>query len=138
MVKLLDNSLDSAYTIIYDEALSCGILIWETYVSSEEFMIISERFLQFVREKRCTSIINDSTRASHISTEAEQKWMIEDYIPRLIATGIRYSAIVLPANKLIKLQIEDVVDTADHATIRTQYFSNIGEAKEWLASFNNQ
>ena len=135
MVQFLDSHIDSLYSIEFDATCQCAILTWMHYVTSEEFIQISERFLDFIQKRKVKKIINDARLASHITLEPEQQWLIENYIPRLISLGLKASAIIPPANRLIKLQVEDVVDVAAPSTIPTQYFSNAEDAKEWIAGF---
>lgn len=137
MVQFLNDSVESLYRIEHDAACSCSTLTWLQYVTSEEFIEISERFLAYLQKHNIKKIINDSRQASHILLDSDQQWLVESYIPRLMAIGLRASAIIMPANRLIKLQVEDVVDEVEGATelIPTQYFTNLEDAKDWIAGF---
>jgi hypothetical protein len=133
MLDLINNSLEGLFSIELES--ECAILTWRQYVTSEEFIEISEKFLEFIQKHQVRKIINDARLASHITDEADQQWLIENYIPRLMAYGLKASAIVLPTNRLIKLQVEDVVDEVGPVNIPTQYFSNVDDAKKWIECF---
>lgn len=128
-----NGMVDSLYSIEYDDETACGILIWNGYVSSQEFRYINENFLEFAREHKITKMIRD-TRNFTILSPADRKWFAEYMIPQFHAIGIRFSAIIIPNNQISKLLVEELVKHANVHKIQVKYFSTLEEAKSWLCN----
>ncbi len=128
-----NDMVDSLYSIEYDAEIKCGILVWNGYVTSQEFRYINENFLEFAREHTITKMIRD-TRNFTILSPADRKWFTECIIPQFHAVGIRFSAIIIPNNQISRLLVEELARHANSHEIEVQYFPSVEEAKAWLAA----
>ncbi|MES2765179.1 MAG: hypothetical protein V4642_04885 [Bacteroidota bacterium] len=125
--------MDSLYSIEYDPEINSGILTWNGYVTSQEFRFINTKFLDFAREHKLTKMLRD-TRNFVILSPADRTWFIEYMIPQFQDAGIRYSAIVIPNNRISRMMVEELTNHAEPYNINVQCFQTPKEARGWLAT----
>ncbi len=129
----MSDVFKNPYNLYYDSELECGVIIYQGHVISTEFRQAHEGILKLIQEYDVKKMLSDN-RKMGIINPADQQWIQDEFLPRLRQTGLRYSAILVPRNRLAMLTVEDIVDSVHPKKSMIQYFADIPEAKEWLES----
>jgi len=60
-----------------------------------------------------------------------QTWVETEIFPRLIASGMKKFAVILPADILKQMALEQTMEEEKSGAFQSQYFSNMEDAKKW-------
>jgi hypothetical protein len=120
--------------IYYYNDLSIVHVDWNDKMAKPEgFRQACEFALRMMAEKNIYKMIADNSKVPVVMRE-NQAWLTEDWFPRAINVGFRYSAVVVPDNKLVEYTIKKIEHNIDNNLFTVQYFASVEEAKAWLAS----
>jgi hypothetical protein len=108
---------------------------WKAWANSPEYRAAHETVLQALREHRCAKNLIDATHARVVS-DADQKWLIEEWIPRAIAAGRRWTAVVMPKSALGRTISENIDKRPRPSGTNVQYFQTVEDAAAWLSTVN--
>jgi hypothetical protein len=108
---------------------------WKAWANSPEYRAAHETVLRALRENRCAKNLIDAMHARVVS-DADQLWLIEDWIPRAIAAGRRWTAVVMPKSALGRTISENIDKGPRRAGTNVQYFQTVEEAAAWLLKVN--
>jgi hypothetical protein len=100
---------------------------------SEGFIEACEYSLNLMIEKNIYKMIADNLKVSVVTRE-NQSWLAENWFPRAIASGFRFSAVVVPDDEFIKYTVKKIESRINNNLFTAQYFNSVDDAKVWLAS----
>ncbi|MFE5321893.1 hypothetical protein ACFQ88_24690 [Paenibacillus sp. NPDC056579] len=101
---------------------------WHGFAKGEEFREPLDKMIELAVIKKAKKALFDS---SHILVVAEDtKWLAEEWLPRLINAGIRYTATV---NPMQSSAAEADYDRADTAPLLHHEFAGMYPAVDWLS-----
>lgn len=72
---------------------------WKAWANSSEYRAAHETVLVALRENRASRNLIDARDARVVSDE-DQRWLIENWIPRAVAAGRCWTAVVVPKRAL--------------------------------------
>ena len=64
---------------------------------------------------------------------SDLRWLIEVWLPRALAAGLRVAAIVMPRSGAAMKNIDDMAKVAEGEVV-VRYFSSVENARRWLAA----
>jgi hypothetical protein len=124
---------DEPYVSIrWDSAGGWVIAEWKSWANSIEFRAACEQALLAVKDNHASRWLMDG-RELRVIVEADQRWLAEDWGPRLVRAGVRHSALVLPRSGLASLTVENVGEAHHLDAEQRQAFATLEEAKKWLS-----
>ena len=106
---------------------------WKSWANSAEYRAAHEVILGAIRDHRAPRLLIDARNARVIS-EADQEWLNTNWIPRAVAAGRRWTAIVMPTSALMKTIVESIDKRPARSTVAVRYFDTVDEAKAWLSA----
>lgn len=118
-------------TVRWDDSVQAVWLEYKAYAEGEEFRAAHEVALSLVRQKRSSRWLSDSRLLAPI-TQADQRWMNTDFIPRMIAAGGRWVAIVSPKAAVARLSVKQLASKINGINFVTNNFDDIETARRWL------
>jgi hypothetical protein len=119
--------------IYFYETISVVHVEWnEKMAKSEGFMEACEFALNLMTEKKIYKMIADNRKVS-VVTRDNQNWLTENWFPRAISNGFRYSAVVVPDDEFVKYTVKKMESKIDNSLFTAQYFTSVEDAKAWLA-----
>ncbi len=77
------------------------------------------------------------TSALEGSFDGINDFIMQEVLPRVIASGFKYSAYVLPQEFYAMLATQFYQEEAKEMPFITRYFDNLAEAEKWLMSIDN-
>lgn len=130
---LADNPI---CTVRIDETVPCLAVVWKQYATSKQLRFIHESMLDLLQKHGLCKVVGDDTGLTVIHAE-DQRWIIEKWMPRAVAAGLRFAASKKPAAYFGKASVENVKAGAPAAlVIRT--FDDIDAARHWIASADSR
>jgi hypothetical protein len=108
---------------------------WKEWADSAEYRGAHETILMAIRENHASKNLIDATHAKVIS-DSDQKWLIDNWIPRAVAAGRRSTAVVMPKSALGRTISENIDKAAPANLTRVEYFETAVEAAAWLSKVN--
>lgn len=100
---------------------------------SEHYQFVQEKRLELIRSEVGNyprlHMLTDSRTAGPVLDE-DVTYFKTHVMPAMETAGIRYLAIVLPANKFTQLTIKEMTTGAEIMKVR--YFDSMREARAWL------
>lgn len=128
--------LDTPYVLVRWDGDGPWVFVkWKGWANSTEYRSTQERVIDALRENHGSRNLIDSTDSRVISAE-DQKWLIEDWMPRAVAAGRRKTAIVLPKSALGRTIAENIDKYPRSNLTKIAYFETVEDAAAWLSTVN--
>jgi hypothetical protein len=105
------------------------------FANSTQFRATQEALLLAIIENGAQRLLSDIRHAKLVLVE-DERWLVEDLLPRLARTPLRYSALVMPQNQLALVIATDLTNAAqppDGISVSEQ-FGSVDAAKAWLST----
>jgi hypothetical protein len=96
--------------------------------NSDEFRAARVMSIRACEENHASRILVDA-RKMKLGVVDDERWRSEDILPLLALTGVRWIAIVAPADRLAG----DVDRTRQGDPVETRRFETLEEARQWLS-----
>jgi hypothetical protein len=65
--------------------------------------------------------------------QSDQEWVNQDWMPRVLAAGLRRMALVIPKSGLALMNVQEIMSRVPGTKLDVAYFATIDEAREWLS-----
>jgi hypothetical protein len=128
--------LDTPYVSVRWDGEGRWVFVeWKAWANSTEYRAVHEAVLLALRENRASRNLIDATHARVVSGD-DQIWLIEDWIPRAVAAGRRWTAIVMPKSALGRTISENIDRRQQPNATTVEYFESVADAAAWLSSVN--
>jgi hypothetical protein len=106
---------------------------WKAWANSAEYRAAHETVIAALRENHASRNLIDATH-ERVVTADDQRWLIDNWIPRAMAAGRRHTAVVLPLRALGKTITENIDKVPRANQTRVEYFATFDEAAAWLST----
>lgn len=128
--------LDTPYIRVSWDPDGPWVLVkWKAWANSAEYREAQEVVIHALRENHGSRNLIDSTDRKVFSDE-DQKWLLENWMPRAAAAGRRWTAIVLPKSPLGRTIAENLNKHPRSKLINVKLFDTVDEAAAWLSTVN--
>jgi stage II sporulation SpoAA-like protein len=126
--------LDTPHVSVHWESGDQWVSVeWKAWADATEYRAAHEAILGAIRKHRASRLLIDARKARVIS-DADQQWLKADWIPRAVAAGRRWTAIVMPTSALMKTIVESIDEHPTEKTSEARYFETPDQAKAWLSA----
>lgn len=131
---LMDEFVDDpTCSVTYDESLSYIFVVWKQYApSSAQLRFVHECILHLLRKHGACKVLGDDTALVTLQPE-DRSWIIQDWMPRALAAGLKFAASKTPDSYLGKASVRSV-QAAFPAQLVSQTFNDVDTARQWLRS----
>jgi hypothetical protein len=128
--------LETPYILIRWDAAGPWVYVrWKAWAKSAEYREAQETVITALRENHASRNLIDS-KDSRVVTEADQHWLVEDWMPRAAAAGRRWTAIVLPTSPLGRTIAENIDKHPRSINTEVAHFETVEDAAAWLSTVN--
>jgi hypothetical protein len=126
--------LDEPYASVRWED-PCVVMEMRAYASSAQFRATQEAVLLAVTENGAQLLLTDIRQAKLVLLD-DERWLVEDMLPRLDRTSLRFTALVMPQNQLALVIATDITTAARplRGTSASERFGTVHEARAWLST----
>jgi hypothetical protein len=126
--------LDTPYILIRWDGDGPWVYVkWKAWANSDEYRAAQEVVLLALRENHGSRNLIDSTDRKVFADE-DQKWLLENWMPRAAAAGRRWTAIVLPKTALGRTIAENLNQHPQSKRINVKLFETVEDAAAWLST----
>lgn len=126
---LADNPICA---IEVDQAVPCVKVVWKRYGTSAQLRFVHEHILHLLQTHRIKAVLGDDTDLPTIHAE-DQRWIIENWLPRARSAGLKAAASKRPRTHLGKLAV-DAVQSFAPPGVQLRSFEKVEDARDWLLS----
>ena len=124
---------DPACSVTYDESLSCIFVVWKQVAPSGiQLRFVHECILNLLRKHGACKVLGDDTALITLQAE-DRSWIIQDWMPRALAAGLKFAASKTPESYAGKALVRSV-QAAFPAVLVTRTFDDVADARRWLQS----
>ena len=125
--------LDEPYASVRWED-QCVVMEMKGFANSTQFRATQEALLLAIIENGAQRLLTDIRHAKLVLVE-DERWLVEDMLPRLARTSLRFTALVMPQNQLALVIATDLTNAARplDGTSVSEQFGSVDEAKTWLS-----
>jgi hypothetical protein len=121
-------------TIGVDEAVPCVVDIWTGPFGSQlNFRNGMEKVLEVMMNYQYYKWLADLSRMEG-SWDSSREWMLTHILPKAIAGGLKFAAIVLPEDAFARLSTLDTIGRLDGYLVKQ--FGDFGLARDWLSKIS--
>lgn len=128
--------LDTPYILIRWDGHGPWVYVkWKAWANSTEYRAAQEVVILALRDNHASRNLVDATD-SRVVSDADQKWLVENWMARAEAAGRRWTAVVLPKSALGRT-IEENIDKHPRSDwTKIAHFETVDDAAAWLATVN--
>jgi hypothetical protein len=131
--RLLEDPANNPVCLVgYDADVPCVTVIWKGYATSTQLRFVHEEALLLPATRKAHKMLGDETEVATIHSD-DQKWIVENWMPRAVAAGLRVSASKRPTSYFGRLSVDNIRSAANAHIMRT--FDDLREARNWLKSY---
>jgi len=117
-----------------DYPISHVYIKWESMIYEKIFRDGMDKIIKMMKEHKTGKVLSNVSELG-ILAEKDQKWSVEDWLPRALAVGYSAIAVVISEELFGKMAVEDILnETSKQSPIKIQYFEEEEKATEWLSS----
>jgi hypothetical protein len=136
-IHLLNSPHDNPIcSLAYDESIPCVAVVWRKYATSAQLRFIHEIILSMLTQHAADRILGDDSDLPIVHAE-DQKWIVEDWLPRARAAGLKAVATAVSLTFFGKVSIGSIHSKLAKE-IAIKDFHNIHSARTWLGSLGPQ
>ncbi|HTT06240.1 MAG TPA: hypothetical protein VMF64_13220 [Steroidobacteraceae bacterium] len=130
-LKLLSSLTNNPICSIYlDGNVPCITVAWKRYATSTQFRYVHESLIALLGKYQVNRILSESTALPTIHLE-DQRWIIDDWIPRASAAGLHAVASKKPAAYFARVALENIRSEVS-GSIQMRSFDELEAARRWL------
>lgn len=131
---LLSNPDDNPIcSISFDQFLPGVVVVWKRYATSTQLRFIHEHILDLLKKYSAAKLLGDDIGLTTIHEE-DHDWIVQDWMPRAIAAGLKAGASRHPESHFGKISVAALRSEApDGLVIRA--FDDMTAARRWLADY---
>jgi hypothetical protein len=128
--------LDTPYVLIRWDGDGPWVYVkWKAWANSSEYRAAQEVVILALRENHASRNLVDSTDRRVVSDD-DQKWLVENWMPRAVAAGRRFTAIVMPTSALGRTIAENIDNYGRSKDNTIEHFETVKAASAWLSTVN--
>jgi hypothetical protein len=116
--------------ITFDECLRSVLVVWKQYATHTQIQFVHENILRLTQEHGASRILGDDTALPTIASE-DRAWIVENWMPRAVAAGLRFVASKKPDAYFGRLSVAGIQSGAP-AGLMMRSFDDLQSARDWL------
>ena len=127
--------LNKPYVLVqWDDDLKCAHIEWKGFADGAEYREAHDKIVEALTDHQGHKMLAD-TCAMKAVAPADQEWVNSDWLPRVWAAGLKYSAVILPKSAVAQMSLQRIVVKAKSGPDpNSGYFDNVEAGKKWLRS----
>ncbi len=127
-ITIIDDRFAS---LVYHEDTQIVHHCFHKALDSDHLKIILNRGVDLLKQHKAKKWLSDN-REIDPHSEEDGKWVNNDWLPRAVAAGWKYWALVVPDDVKGRINMAEFVDSFYNIGIRIMVFTNPNEAMMWL------
>jgi hypothetical protein len=121
-------------TLSYNKNVNCIEVVWRKYATSPQLRYVHELILCMLVQYSVSKILGDYTDLPIIHAE-DQRWIVEQWLPRAMAAGLKAAASVISMTFFGRVAIGAIQATLARK-VQARNYRDVHSARRWLKDFN--
>jgi hypothetical protein len=118
----------------YNRNVNCIEVVWRKYATSPQLRYVYELILCMLVQYSVSKILGDHTDLPIIHAE-DQRWIVEQWLPRALAAGLKAAASVVSTTFFGQVAI-GAIQSMLAREVQVRNFRDVHSARRWLKDFN--
>jgi hypothetical protein len=142
MAKLVGDVDASRGYAVYFSHYGVAVVTWDptmqavhteaqSWADPSEMAAVLEAGLQGLTEHGGSRWLADGRNMKAIK-QSDQDWIVQEFLPRALAAGLRRVALVIPKNALAIRTVDQLMQRLPAAKVEVASFPTVDEARSWL------
>ncbi len=124
--------IDNRYaTLIYEDDKKIVHHQFHSLLDSKNLRLVLNTGIELLKEHKAIKWLSDN-RAIGPHSEEDGAWVNDDWLPRVIAAGWKYWALVVPDDFMGRVNMSEFVESFHVRGIRIMVFTDLDKATTWL------
>jgi hypothetical protein len=128
IISLIDNKYAK---LVYDQDRKIVQHCFHAALDSENLRAVLNKGVDMLKTHRATKWLSDNREIGPHSPE-DGAWVNNDWLPRAVAAGWKYWALVVPHDTMARMNMGEFVNSFYERGVRIMVFTDIAEAWDWL------
>jgi hypothetical protein len=124
---------DELLKLFWDSRSRYHIAEWQGPMESQKLKTAAYACVNSSRTRQSPRWMADVSRVVLNESTADQKWLVDEFYPRLARNGVRYVAFVVAASSMHQIPVKRMNSAFDAGTIEFAYHASRTAAATWLA-----
>ena len=116
----------------WDAACKAAHIEWQGWADPAEFAAANDALILALKQHGGSRALGDC-RDMRVIKQSDQEWVSRDWIPRILAAGLRRMALVIPKSGLAMMNVQEIMSRVPGTKLDVAYFGTIEEARDWLS-----
>lgn len=116
-------------TVRWDEPQSTVLVQWDGWANTAEFKSLLDAEVKALRDHNGTRLLADCRR-QRVLNLADQERANREWLPQVLAAGLKHFAIVLPESETAAGHLRERLSSVTEMEVG--YFTTVEEARDWL------
>jgi hypothetical protein len=116
----------------WDAACKAAHIEWQGWADPAEFAAANDAIIVALTQHRGTRALGDC-RNMKVIKQSDQEWVNRDWMPRILAAGLRRMALVIPKSGLAMMNVQEIMSRVPGTKLDVGYFATIEEARDWIS-----
>jgi stage II sporulation SpoAA-like protein len=116
----------------WDSACKAAHIEWQGWANPAEFAAANDAIIVALRQRGGSRALGDC-REMRVIKQSDQDWVNRDWIPRILAAGLRRMALVIPKSGLALMNVQEIMSRVPGTKLDVAYFATVEEARDWLS-----
>ena len=116
----------------WDAACKAAHIEWQGWADPAEFAAANDALILALKQHGGSRVLGDC-RDMRVIKQSDQEWVSRDWIPRILAAGLRRIALVIPKSGLALMNVQEIMSRIPGTKLDVAYFATIAEARAWLS-----
>ncbi|UII19822.1 hypothetical protein [Fulvivirga ligni] len=121
-------------TVLYDEEIQLGKIVWEgeKSLSLEQYRKPFQALLDWSADGKTVSLFMSDTRHQGVVSPENRKWFGHEMVPAAIEGGLKRAAVISGANVFKKYYLNLILSAVNKFNLPFKLFSDEDSAMEFL------
>jgi len=116
----------------WDASCKAAHIEWQGWADPAEFAAANDAIILALSQNGGSRALGDCTEMKVIK-QSDQEWVNRDWMPRILAAGLRRMALVIPKSGLALMNVQEIMNRVPGTKMDVAYFGTIAEARDWLS-----
>lgn len=121
-------------TLVYIPELKLVRHKFHKAIAGQPFRAMLNRGVELLIENQAHKWLSDD-RENMAFPDDDNQWIVGDWIPRAIAAGWKYWALVVPEDYAARVNMSDLINALEDKGLRMMVFTDPDKALKWIEPF---
>jgi hypothetical protein len=124
-------NLPGVAVVRWDPTCKAAHIEWQGWANPTEFAAANAAIIRALKEHRASRALGDLRQLKPIQ-QSDQDWAKAEWIPDVLAAGLRRIALVRAKSGLAMTNFEAILSRVQGTGLEVEYFVTIEDARAWL------